>query len=734
MAEPMVAAAREGSHTSSYRAWAEAFSIYRAPFIVALLATLVLSSADQIIDLYRLHLEKPDLIDARAAWALASLLALSFSLIVICDVGRGTPLTSRQVSVQDAGTAARYLPALIGALPFLGVAYGLYQVANPDWLQDFGLDTYRGPDRLRVHILCVAALVTAVALFVLPGRATAFRDQLSSALWAVTGRTWGRWIWGTIAVLAWFIPAAAFVNSPVHLPQRLGTLPILALFFVVLAVTTTMMTRLRDATQVPVFGIVVALALLWGLTSVNDNHRVRTIANDPERGVGRSQDLTTVFYDWQLKRKDAIDAFVAKGRRYPVYFVAAEGGGMYAALHTASFLARLQDACPSFARHVFLISGVSGGSVGASVFSGLQKTLAASDVREACGPGDGTPGQIEQRVQAVFANDLLSPLAAAALFPDFLQRFIPYPVERFDRARALEFALEAAWSGSVKENPDWIAKSYFGTWTADGATPALVLNTTQVETGQRIVIAPFNTGGLSGKQGNIRDIRLSLEKGEGLATSTAAILSARFSWITPAGWLPSVSKSHFTARGAMTGIPSPPAANALSSRTLRMVDGGYFENSGVETAEDMRLVLKERYPDLPLDLQLIIIAGQPAVNPAGQSLGELLSPIRGLNAARMQRGALAQIRATGGECSAHHTLNGVPQSLQNCLELGGSSLPLSWVLSPFARARVSEQTASGEMCEAIEEKMKSDGPEIFLSMAQFNQQVNCEIVRQMILK
>ena len=42
---------------TGYKSWAEAVSLYRAPLIVAVLAAVAFSSSDQIIDLYRLHLE-----------------------------------------------------------------------------------------------------------------------------------------------------------------------------------------------------------------------------------------------------------------------------------------------------------------------------------------------------------------------------------------------------------------------------------------------------------------------------------------------------------------------------------------------------------------------------------------------------------------------------------------------------------------------------------------------------
>ncbi|MFX7866411.1 hypothetical protein ABTK37_20655, partial [Acinetobacter baumannii] len=60
-------------------------------------------------------------------------------------------------------------------------------------------------------------------------------------------------------------------------------------------------------------------------------------------------------------------------QKFPLYVVAAEGGGIYAATHAASFLAEIQDMCPGFSHHLFAISGVSGGSVGAAVFNALTR-------------------------------------------------------------------------------------------------------------------------------------------------------------------------------------------------------------------------------------------------------------------------------------------------------------------------------------------------------------------------
>jgi 6-phosphogluconolactonase/glucosamine-6-phosphate isomerase/deaminase len=59
-----------------------------------------------------------------------------------------------------------------------------------------------------------------------------------------------------------------------------------------------------------------------------------------------------------------------------VFVVSAAGGGIYAASIAALFLARMQDECPTFAQHVFAISSVSGGSLGAGIFNSLAKQRA----------------------------------------------------------------------------------------------------------------------------------------------------------------------------------------------------------------------------------------------------------------------------------------------------------------------------------------------------------------------
>jgi hypothetical protein len=76
----------------------------------------------------------------------------------------------------------------------------------------------------------------------------------------------------------------------------------------------------------------------------------------------------------------------------------------------------MQDSCANFAQHVFAISGVSGGSIGASLFAALAKLKARNQPNVGCNLNSGDR-YFERRTQKFFEEDFLSPVTAAALFP-----------------------------------------------------------------------------------------------------------------------------------------------------------------------------------------------------------------------------------------------------------------------------------------------------------------------------
>src|SRR5262249_26970061 len=102
-----------------------------------------------------------------------------------------------------------------------------------------------------------------------------------------------------------------------------------------------------------------------------DNHNVR-ILTESSAGPGGSVPVASEqFQKWYESRLPAL----ANYEEYPVYIVAAQGGGIYAAYQTAIFLARLYDYCPAFNDYLFAVSSVSGGSLGAAAYVVAMQSL-----------------------------------------------------------------------------------------------------------------------------------------------------------------------------------------------------------------------------------------------------------------------------------------------------------------------------------------------------------------------
>ncbi|MEA5625726.1 hypothetical protein [Nostoc sp. UHCC 0251] len=121
--------------------------------------------------------------------------------------------------------------------------------------------------------------------------------------------------------------------------------------------------------------------------------------------------------------------------------------------------------------------------------------------------------------------------------------------------------------------------------------------------------------------------------------STAAVLSARFTLVTPVGWFNRCDKDE--------------KGNSMesSSQKSRLADGGYFENSGVSTAVDIGSRLEEFLRKDP-DEQSKTTSGKPTIKvvylaitdrrsqeiqKAG-GMNEILSPIKALWYSRDARG------------------------------------------------------------------------------------------------
>jgi hypothetical protein len=258
--------------------------------------------------------------------------------------------------------------------------------------------------------------------------------------------------------------------------------------------------------------------------------------------------LATCFEAWLDAR--AKDREANPSRDYPVFIIAAEGGGIFAATAASAFLSRLQDQCPEFAQHVFAISGVSGGAVGASVFQNMVQGL---DINASgCDSNSPSANALSANAAEVIQGDHLSPLLGL-LIADALNTY-------GDRAKGLVQSLTYSMSKIVGDEKNGLGRPFDRHWDPRKAAPALVLNVTSVETGYRVAYAPFCLTGVGGSKTlySIADF-----SNQGATLAEATVSSARFPAILPA------------------------LVTRKDRKRRDFVDGGYADSSGALTALDI---------------------------------------------------------------------------------------------------------------------------------------------------
>ncbi|CAH2407284.1 patatin-like phospholipase family protein [Mesorhizobium escarrei] len=347
--------------------------------------------------------------------------------------------------------------------------------------------------------------------------------------------------------------------------------------------------------RVPLLLVIFCLSVGFSFLSMNDNHQVRREVLSTPLPEPWYFKRTISFADWLAARRD-----LGRYERYPVFAIGTEGGGLRAAYFTAMTLATLQDLCPMFAEHTVAVSGVSGGSIGTAVFAGLLASVdAPKKVDAPCAESlDQAPRIYRDATRRVFSQDFLSPLLAALMFPDALQRMLPYAVDPFDRARFIEGAFDVALDqgacahGCVRKPGGMLFGELYSSnrplKPSDQQIPWLFLNATDVSNGVVRAISPgvmrlrqFKAEPLHGEGFELeaRSIHFDstfwplqfvrrLYDPADLPLSTAAFLSARFPLLMPAGVVR--GNSDFNSIGG-------------HGQAKRFVDGGYFENSGAYT-------------------------------------------------------------------------------------------------------------------------------------------------------
>jgi predicted acylesterase/phospholipase RssA len=513
------------------------------------------------------------------------------------------------------------LPPVIGVIPSFGLGLAFILAASPvgdqvpsRFLKGFGA-------------VCFAYGIVFFLWFRRKQNADRFQG---SASFRLLNAGYRRMVYVALAMSTLLF--LTLLLRPVDTAQAMGTTTLILLAAASWIVYGSVAVYLGQRLRLPVVRLSLLGVVLFSFW--NNNHDIRYLATAQPPTVPEFEDQYRSWYTNLCARYPGEP-------NPPVIIVATAGGGIRAALWTATVLGDLQDRNPAFADHVFAISGVSGGSLGAAVFDGLVKT------------GNARSNRVQ--AQRVLAHDFLSPALAYLLFPDMVQQFLPFRVRSFDRATALEKAWESAWQNTTGD--DSFNQDFFSLWqgTNGQGVPSLFLNGTSVENGQRMVVSNVR---LDASFVVAKDVNAQLTNA--IRLSTAVDMSTRFCYVSPSGRF----------------------------KDLRhVVDGGYFENSGTATVLDILddMDSADYGKTNPPVRIVIIISNDPhegqEVPPRSDFLGEALTPFSSLMSARDARGIYSEMLLRVRVDKTNFFRFSLKQSSQATNEV---PLPLGWSLSKLA--------------------------------------------------
>ena len=497
-------------------------------------------------------------------------------------------------------------------------------------------------------------------------------------------------------------PSAALIC----LGLMIGPLSVLTFLFDGLRLSWTVKGQRVGLSRPPI----ILLLVLWVIAApyLFSLHTVRVM---PSKLVGERDDMGEFFKAW------AAACAPKDGTLRPI-IVAVSGGASRAAVWGASVLQKVEEALPTGpGPTVFAVSSVSGGSLGVAAYLALLHNL-PPEQRCAQGSTAARKAQVAHLAKIPLAHDALGPLLAAAIAVDIPRALLsPFAAvaravsgrqpQGGDRAEWIERAFEGIWKdaapkadGILFDHP-FLSLFYDGPHSIRPGMPIWIANGTETGTGSRLLTVPFAP--MDWPFHAARDALFALN-GD-VSISTAINNTARFPYLEPSGELL-----------ALPDANRPPGFSEqfhiLRGEAREVIDGGYFENEGLQTALELAHWLKTEGPKLvggravaPIIVQATAdgsakVADKDVVrcndrqvdDPRARSPTkpplQLLAPIFGLYNVRGGHSAVMLRTARLGYC---------PDSFFH-FHLPGekaADIPLNWVLSDdttaFVRAAIEDK-------------------------------------------
>jgi hypothetical protein len=528
------------------------------------------------------------------------------------------------------------------------------------------------------------------------------------------------WIW----VQPWGAPPVVGVQALLGAFFALTTIVLGGLGYIVEGWRAPAAFQVLGLRRIPLVTLVVVWAILSAaLVTGPAFHAVRIEAADPVAPDARSLSVADAFERWLDANQPASPPAEGERVAVPLVLVSAAGGGIKAASFTATvtdclFAGVDRAACrpaagPEAWRALFAMSGASGGSVG------FASTVAQRE------EDDAQDAWVRDRL----GTDLLSASLAWQLFVEAGNALVRYD-PGLDRAEVLERSWERRWGSDTDErNP---ARAF--TYRAQEAweDPLLFFSGTDLLTGCRANVSALDgtsppseaapgsegtdcrrrrmVGGRPAEQQVSVDLLDYLCRDQDLRLSTAAFLSARFPFVSPAGELRPAA-----ARGEACN-------EARGASTLAIGDGGYRDNTGTGALADVWDVLEPLVIDhnaadgptcvVPFYVEIDNGYRTRAASSGDGRLRQTLAPLTGAltvfsarDAAWAEALAADFRRPAGGAGTAR--IDGRPLDDRfvrlSMFAHPGVQAPLGWLLSDAAVDDIQQQLEVEENADAVSE-------------------------------
>ncbi|MFZ9661456.1 MAG: hypothetical protein ACO29O_06205, partial [Chitinophagaceae bacterium] len=470
------------------------------------------------------------------------------------------------------------------------------------------------------------------------------------------------------------------------LPQNIGfarwlqpaTIVLIGLFF--FSFLFTIFFLIFDLRRSPVFLIVIFYIV--SISIFNNNAAIRTIDNTP---LSNREGIKENFIHWihsrnfsktnsnqitntltEINTKSSLSDSIKK---FPIVIIASEGGGIRSTAWTAKVLQKLNQEIPSFHQNIFAISAVSGGSVGS-----LFQLCYLHDLY--LGKFKDLP-EHKSYFQKSITGDFLSDLTASLIFHDNIQRIIPLPLPALSRNHKLENSWSISYRhelfSNIMDSPFldlWQTKAH-----ANMQLPNLFLNCMISETGQKAIVSNLALD----KNVFSDDVDILKILNRNIPVKTSASMSSQFPIITPGALLKKNDQKEIG----------------------HILDGGYKDNSGLETAmqiislihDEAKKVEKEKKIALPIYLVFIRNSGDPSTIENNTSSTRIMPDFATIIPGFMNAwNRKTQLYSNSIKLALeHHTLGDEFKYFEIRLDNSKKFLPLGWYLSDSAKAYIDLQ-------------------------------------------